>query len=82
MSIFFVRPCIINSFYIQLWALFETIGIFEGGYYSGVHTMVLYICVGFWLLAHLTHVLCQTEKKLIVVPGWANAQNDNYFNQK
>ena len=29
--------------------------------------LVFYICVGFWLLAHLTHDLSQAEKKMDVV---------------
>ena len=43
-------------------------------------SLVLYICVEFWLLAHLTRDLCQAEKKNVVT-SWANAQNDNYFIQ-
>jgi hypothetical protein len=37
---------------------------YEPGYYTG---KVLYICVGFWLLAHLTHDLSHAEKKVNVV---------------
>ena len=42
---------------------------------------VIYIWVGFWLLAHFTRDLSQAEKKITVVTSWANAQNDNYFIQ-
>ena len=38
--------------------------------------LVLYICVGFWLLAHLTRDLSQADLKKN-----ANLQNDNYFTQ-
>ena len=39
---------------------------------------MLYICVGFRLLAHETCDLSQAEKKTAVT-SWAIAQNDNYF---
>ena len=36
---------------------------------------VLYICVGFWLLSHLTSHLSHAEKKIGVVISLANVQN-------
>ena len=49
-------------------------------------TLVLYIFVGFWLLAHLTRDLFQAEKKITAVTSWATdkmttifTQNDNHF---
>jgi hypothetical protein len=33
-------------------------------------TMVLYICVGFWLLAHSTRDLSQAEKKIEETINW------------
>ena len=40
---------------------------------------VLYIFVGFWLLAHLTCDLSQAKKKINVITSLASAQNDNYY---
>ena len=37
--------------------------------------LVLYICVGFWLLAHLTRDLSQAEKKITVLTSWATDKN-------
>ena len=48
---------------------------------SPCFSKVLYFCIGFWELSHLTRDLSQTEKKINVVTSWANAQNDKYFTQ-
>ena len=42
---------------------------------------VLYFCIGFRELSHLTRDLSQAEKKINVVTSWANAQNGIYFTQ-
>ena len=49
--------------------------------YKLFDTKVLYICVSFCLLAHLTRDLSQAEKKINFVTSWANARNNNYFTQ-
>ena len=41
--------------------------------------MVLYICVGFGMLAHLPLDLSQAAMQMAVATRWENAQNDNYF---
>jgi hypothetical protein len=42
-------------------------------------TKVLYMCVRFWLLDHLTRDLSPHRKKMNFVTSWTNVQNDNYF---
>ena len=41
--------------------------------------LVLFICVGFWLLANLSCDLSKAEKKINVVTRWARGHNDNCF---
>ena len=45
------------------------------------NSVVLYICVGFWLLAHLTRDLSQAEKKITVLTSWANDKMTTIFTQ-
>ena len=45
------------------------------GFYVRHSAKVLYICVGFWLLSHLTRDLSHAEKKIGVVISLANVQN-------
>ena len=48
---------------------------------SEIQAKVLYFCVGFRELTHITRDLPQAVKKINVDSSWANLQNDIYFAQ-
>ena len=45
-------------------------------------TVVLYICINFWLLAHESRSSSQAETKMILVKSWTNSQNENCSRSK
>ena len=60
----------------QFWQVQSFQLYFSYWFCNDIHTKVLYFCVGFRELSHLTRDISQAEKKVNVVTSWANAQNE------